>query len=91
MVYLDEQIVSESSEVRQLPLADSSRRCLADRIKIAIREATSGKVHRLRVDVAVAGIVLRGRSATFYSKQVAQHVAMRMAGDRQLVNEIEVG
>jgi len=91
MVYLDEQIISVSSEVQQLPLADSSGRRLAARIKIAVREATAGKVHWLDVDVASDGVVLRGRSATFYSKQLAQHVAMRMAGNRQLTNDIEVG
>jgi osmotically-inducible protein OsmY len=95
MVYLDEQIAPHTSprtsDVQQLPPADSSGRRLASRIKIAVREATSGKIHWLDVEVAAAGVVLRGRSATFYSKQVAQHVAMRIAGNRQLVNEIEVG
>jgi len=91
MVYLDDQVAPSSSDARQSPPAESSSRRLAARIKIAVREATAGKVHWLDVEVAAAEVVLRGRSGTYYSKQLAQHAAMRIAGDRRLLNEIEVG
>ncbi len=91
MVQLDQQIAALPSDLRSLKLADTHSRRLAARIKIAVRRATDGKIHWLAVEVAAEGIVLRGRCATFYAKQLAQHAAMRISGDRRLVNAIEVG
>ncbi len=35
-------------------------------------------------------IRLGGRSVSFYCKQLAQQAVMRICGDRQIVNDIEV-
>jgi len=40
--------------------------------------------------VKESGLVLRGRSSTYYAKQMAQQVAMEMTGMPILANEIEV-
>jgi hypothetical protein len=55
-----------------------------------VREQTFGGIRDLEVRIDDAGVVLRGRCASFYCKQLAQHAAIRHAGQRPLVNEIEV-
>jgi len=44
----------------------------------------------LTVEVGPHGILLRGRCDTFYTKQLAQHAAMRHPGGDRLINSIEV-
>lgn len=36
------------------------------------------------------GLILRGRTTTYYAKQLAQHAVMRIGGVRVLANEIDV-
>jgi osmotically-inducible protein OsmY len=45
---------------------------------------------RLEVSTSDGTVRLRGRVGSYYQKQVAQAVALRAIGRRQLVNEIEV-
>lgn len=63
---------------------------LVQSIRHDVREQTFGGVRDLEVRISAAGVVLRGRCASFYCKQLAQHAAIRLAGPRPLVNEIEV-
>jgi hypothetical protein len=63
---------------------------LASRINRSVDEQTGGGVRDLAVEVAVKAIRLRGRCASFYCKQLAQHAAMRLSGEVAVVNEIEV-
>jgi hypothetical protein len=55
-----------------------------------VREQTFGGVRDLEIRIDETGVVLRGRCASFYCKQLAQHAAIRLVGERPLVNEIEV-
>lgn len=59
-------------------------------IRRRVAERTAGQIRDLSVAVEERGIVLSGRAASFYSKQLAQHAAMQLARDLPLVNEIEV-
>ncbi|MBX3415494.1 MAG: BON domain-containing protein [Pirellulales bacterium] len=59
-------------------------------IRRLIAERTAGQIRDLSVAVEGRGVVLSGRTASFYSKQLAQHAAMPMIGNLPLVNEIEV-
>lgn len=59
-------------------------------IRRKVAERTSGQIRDLSVAVEHRGVVLSGHTASFYSKQLAQHAAMQMTGDLPLVNEIEV-
>jgi hypothetical protein len=69
----------------------SQQAALAAAIERDVKERTSGRVADLEVAVDAAGVHLRGRCATFYCKQLAQHAAMAVtAGEAQLFNEIEV-
>ena len=58
-------------------------------IRRRVAERTSGQIRDLSVAVVSRGVVLSGRTASFYSKQLAQHAAMQMS-ELPLVNEIEV-
>jgi len=60
------------------------------RIKRAIRKRTGGGISQLNVEVVGESLVLRGRSASFYYKQVAQEACMSQLDGQVLVNEIQV-
>ena len=68
---------------------DEQRRRIA-RIKRTIQRQTAGGVHQLKVEVTTDTVLLRGRCASFYCKQKAQHAAMNLLSGETLVNEIEV-
>jgi osmotically-inducible protein OsmY len=70
-------------------LHDDQRRRLA-RIKRAIRSQTGGGVHQLKVEASGEMLLLRGRCASFYCKQKAQHAAMDFLAGEMLINEIQV-
>lgn len=59
---------------------------LADRLQ----QQLSRRFRGLRVEVAEAGLVLKGRVRTYYAKQVAQHLVMQLTNLPILANEIEV-
>jgi hypothetical protein len=63
---------------------------LAQRIELAVQSRTGGRIRGLQVRVANGGIVISGRVATYYTKQLVTHAAME-AGDELLVtNDVEV-
>jgi osmotically-inducible protein OsmY len=78
--------LSVSSHLRMSAEAEK----LAIRIERQVRRQTGDKVRELKVEVHRDGIVLKGRCGTYYCKQLAQHAAMGLAGDRPLTNEIDV-
>lgn len=61
-------------------------------LEALVRQRLAGRVHvrDLRVVVQELGLVLEGRAATFYAKQLAQHEAMLVTGLPLLANRIEV-
>jgi len=70
---------------------DSERqRQLAVAIRQRIESRLGGRVHDLAIRVRGNTIVLEGRCATFYTKQLAQHAALGVLDDEQLENAITV-
>jgi hypothetical protein len=61
-------------------------------LEARVRERLVGRAHvrELRVVILDQGIVLEGRTATFYAKQLAQHVAMEVTRLPLRANRIEV-
>jgi hypothetical protein len=47
-------------------------------------------VWNLHVEFNGQEVVLRGRTATYYTKQLAQHGALEILGGQPVVNDIEV-
>jgi len=63
---------------------------LAVQVERLVREKTSGLIRDLRVSVHRGEIVLSGRAATYYAKQLATHAALDACDDVTLTNDIEV-
>ena len=63
---------------------------LAASIERAVQYETGRGIAVLTVEVGPHGVRLRGHCDTYYTKQLAQHAAMRMRGGDRLTNCIEV-
>lgn len=65
---------------------------MAEVIERRVRSQTFGQVRDLRVEVEPEDrlIVLHGRVDRYYVKQLAQHAALEVARECELVNEIVV-
>ncbi len=63
---------------------------LVREIRGRIEQRLPGRVHYLSVELDDDGIVLSGECCTFYSKQMAQHVAMGVVEYERLINNIRV-
>lgn len=61
-----------------------------ERIGTQIRSQLSGRLRDFRLEIGDAGVILRGRSGTYYAKQLAQHAVMAACDLPILRNEIEV-
>ena len=67
-----------------------SNQQLAATIERVILDRTGGKIQRLKVEIRRETIVLHGVCPTFYAKQLAQHAAMRLAGNLTVANDLKV-
>ena len=63
---------------------------LTSTIKHRIHSRTHGRVWNLHVEFNGQAVVLRGRTTTYYTKQLAQHGALEILSGQPLVNDIEV-
>jgi hypothetical protein len=61
-----------------------------ERLESVLLRGLGNRVRDLRVILLPEGLILQGRTATYYAKQMAQHVAMQHADLQILANEIEV-
>ena len=59
-------------------------------LEALVQQRLHGRVHDLRLSVQDDGLILQGRTSTYYAKQLAQHAAMEVSGLPILANEIEV-
>jgi hypothetical protein len=66
-------------------------RKLAITIRQRIESRLPGRVRELHVSVRENSVVLEGRCATYYTKQLAQHAALGVLDDELLENLIVVG
>ncbi|MBS0261268.1 MAG: BON domain-containing protein [Planctomycetes bacterium] len=63
---------------------------LATSIESVVREKTNGMVRELRVTVIPGEVVLTGRAASYYAKQLATHAALSFCDELTLTNDLEV-
>lgn len=63
---------------------------LADRVEQLIRQRTTGLVRELKIEVLPGEILVTGRAATYYAKQLATHAALEACEHFTLTNDIEV-
>ncbi len=62
----------------------------AEHLEMLVQRRLGSRVRELRVIVRPEGVILRGRTATYHAKQLAQHAAMELANKPILANDIEV-
>lgn len=60
------------------------------RLEQLLSNRLGNRVRELRLVFKPAGIVLQGRSETWFAKQVAQHAVMELSAVPIVANEIEV-
>jgi osmotically-inducible protein OsmY len=63
---------------------------VAERIEACVRRRLGGRVCDFQAVVQEGGIMLRGRTRTYYAKQLVQHMAMEVGGVPIVANRIEV-
>jgi hypothetical protein len=61
-----------------------------EKLEAQVQTRLIGRVSDLRLEVQENGLVIRGRSGTFYAKQLAQHAVMAATPTPIAANEIEV-
>jgi len=63
---------------------------LASQLETLIRVRLGGQIRDIRVVCRDDGLVLQGRSRTYYAKQLAQHAVMEVTSIPIIANEIVV-
>ena len=63
---------------------------IVERIEHFVQLRTNGMIRDLSVDFVGGAIVLTGRTATYYNKQLATHAVLSTVQDVVLTNDIEV-
>jgi len=74
-------------ELDTLPNADLN---LLERIERLVRQRTTGLIRELKISALPGEIVITGRAATYYAKQLATHAALEACDHLTLTNDIEV-
>ena len=74
----------------ELQLVPETGQSLVDRVERLVAQRTGGMIRSLRVECFDGTLVLSGRTATYYAKQLASHAALEGCGDVPVTNEIEV-
>lgn len=65
-------------------------RHLAERVECALRARGYRALDSVRASVRAQVVVLRGRVASYYLKQIAQATALAVPGTRQIRNDVDV-
>jgi len=73
-----------------IAMAHQAAQELTSTIKHRIHSRTHGRVWNLHVEFDGHAVVLRGRTSTYYTKQLAQHGALEIIAGKPVVNDIEV-
>jgi hypothetical protein len=71
-------------------LRQDDQSVLLDTIARAVNCATNGSIHDLHIEVIADALQLTGECNSFYTKQLAQHTALRLADGYAVLNDIQV-
>jgi hypothetical protein len=61
-----------------------------EKLELHVQARLNGRVRDLRLHAVENGLVIRGRAATYYAKQLAQHIVMETTSTPILANETHV-
>jgi hypothetical protein len=73
-----------------LKVIDESIFSEEERLESLMQRRLGNRIRGLRISLQPHGVILRGRTATYHAKQLAQHAAMELANMPILANDIEV-
>ena len=74
------------TDLLEIPAAED-----LDQIQLEVRRNLSLRVHNFRIRVVDEGLILEGRTKTYYGKQLVQHAVMDATDFPILANNIVVG
>jgi osmotically-inducible protein OsmY len=77
-------------EVPSLLVQDRTKRSLADCVERALRATGYPALRAIEVVERGRCVVLKGRVASYYMKQMAQAITLAVPGVHQLCNDVEV-
>ena len=66
------------------------RNRIEELVEREVRIRTSGRIRQLEVRVVDGQVVIRGRTSTYYAKQLVTHAALETAEELGVMNEVEV-
>ena len=75
-----------NADTLMLPTETAADDCL----EVLMQRRLGNRVRDLRVLRLPAGLIIQGRTTTYYAKQLATHAAMEFADEPIAANEIEV-
>lgn len=61
-----------------------------EQVEAQVQSRLGGRIRDLEVHVRQNGLILKGRTATYHAKQLAQHAVMELGWLPLLANDIEV-
>lgn len=70
--------------------SELASQALAQRVLEELESQLLGRIRQLRVTASPKFVILTGSCSSYYTKQLAQHVAMELLGEERLVNNIAV-
>jgi len=73
-----------------VPVFEELARIREDHLETQIHHRLGNRIRNLLVVVHPEGVIIRGRTATYHAKQLAQHAVMDMTDRPILANDIEV-
>ena len=71
-------------------LREDDQQVMLDNISRAVTCATNGSILGLQIEVIADALQLTGECNSFYTKQLAQHTALRLADGFAVLNDIQV-
>ncbi len=72
------------------PLFDTKRTRVLDELEGRLQDELIGRVRDFRLVLCDGGLILRGRSSTYYAKQLAQEAVMRATNWPIVANDVDV-
>ena len=87
-------VVEPSAErvVEESPPAVAIRAAFApdNQLELQVQRRLGSRIRDLRVIIRQDGVILKGHTATYHAKQLAQHAAMELGALPIVANDIEV-
>jgi hypothetical protein len=90
MIAASREFQTQGIEVRSLGSGGAPTDAVLDRVQMRFRTSPYVALRRLRCEYRGGVLVLHGRVASYYLKQLAQEVVRRLAGVEEIANHVEV-